>query len=392
MDHARGLRRAQGARRLRPGDQHVGNAAAAAWRGARQRHGLHRQQAAHGERKDARRRRSRSRHRLARRPRASAERRHAVTPMFTSTIRALGSTLAIAVVCAAGVALVHAQNPMLLRWDKAAPFPEPEEELYGVEAGGKMYVIGGFSENGKAAPAMVYEWDPAADKWTKKKPIPVPVHHQAQTQYNGKIYIFGGCQRPLSGPGMSGWQPVDNSWEYDPRTDTWRALAPMPVRRCAAVAEQVGGKIYVIGGATVMENSGEAALFGDRPARILGTNQMYDPATNTWTNRSPMSTARNHAFSGVVNGKIYVIGGRLGAAHVTASSNTDVVEEYDPARDRWIVLPSMPTARHGAAGAFIGNRFHLVSGKPEGGGLPDLAGKGLPVHDVLEIPANFGTN
>jgi N-acetylneuraminic acid mutarotase len=146
----------------------------------------------------------------------------------------------------------------------------------------------------------------------------------------------------------------------------------------------------------------------------------------------------------VVNGKIYVIGGRLGAAHVTASSNTDVVEEYDPARDlwgavksrmptprsgggwgtyngriyvaggegqheranysfraleayepatnRWIVLPSMPTARHGAAGAFVGNKFHLVSGKPEGGTLPDLAGKGLPVHDVLEIPANFGTN
>ena len=68
--------------------------------------------------------------------------------------------------------LVHAQNPMLLRWDKAAPFPEPEEELYGIESGGKMYVIGGFSENGKPAPAMVYEYDPGPDKWTKKKPIP----------------------------------------------------------------------------------------------------------------------------------------------------------------------------------------------------------------------------
>ena len=112
--------------------------------------------------------------------------------------------------------VVHAQNPMTLRWDKAAPFPEPEEELYGVTAGGKMYVIGGFSENGKPAPAMVYEYDPAADKWTKKKPIPVPVHHQAQTELNGKIYVFGGCQRPLTGPGMGGWQPVDNAWEVRP--------------------------------------------------------------------------------------------------------------------------------------------------------------------------------
>ncbi len=108
----------------------------------------------------------------------------------------------------------QAQGP--LRWAKAAPFPEPEEELYGAEAGGKMYVIGGFGANGRPAPAMVYEYDPAADRWTKKKPIPVAVHHQAQTEYNGKIYVFGGCMRPLTGPGANGWEPVDNAWEYDP--------------------------------------------------------------------------------------------------------------------------------------------------------------------------------
>jgi N-acetylneuraminic acid mutarotase len=338
---------------------------------------------------------------------------------------------------------LQAQDPAL-RWGKGAPFPEPEEELYGVALNSKMYVIGGFGTNGKPATAMVYEYDADADRWTKKKSVPVPVHHQAQTAYNGKIYVFGGCMRPLSGPGMNGWEPVDNAWEYDPAADSWRALAPMPMKRCSAVAAEVGGKIYVIGGATLMENSGETALFGNRPQRVVGTNQVYDPATNTWATRSPMPTTRNHAFAGAVNGKIYVIGGRLGAAHVTASSNTDVVEEYDPARDtwgavkarmptprsgggwgtlngriyvaggeiqneryhatfkaleayepatnRWIILPSMPSARHGVAGAFIGNRLHLVSGKPEGGGLPDLAPKATAVHDVLEIPAGFGTN
>lgn len=28
-------------------------------------------------------------------------------------------------------------------WKKAAPFPEPDEELYGVAVDGKLYVIGG---------------------------------------------------------------------------------------------------------------------------------------------------------------------------------------------------------------------------------------------------------
>ena len=359
------------------------------------------------------------------------------------TVRAVSFVVLLAMVTAASAVLVHAQDPTL-RWTRGAPFPEPEEELYGITANGKMYVIGGFGSNGKPAPGMVYEYDETGDRFTKKKPIPVPVHHQAQATLNGKIYVFGGCQRPLTGPGANGWEPVDNSWEYDPAADSWKPLAPMPGKRCSAIAEVVAGKIYVIGGAALMENSGETAIFGGRPARVVNTNQVYDPVTNTWANRSPMPTTRNHAFSGVVNGKIYVIGGRIGAAHVTHSSNVDVVEEYDPVKDtwggvkarmptarsggswgtfdgkiyvaggehqsdryfatfrafeaydpannRWLVLPSTPSARHGAAGAFIGNKFHMISGKPEGGGLPDLAGKATSFHDVMEFPPNYGTN
>ena len=56
-------------------------------------------------------------------------------------------------------------------WKKAAPFPEPDEELYGVACNGKMYVIGGWGD-GKARGAN-YEYDPASDKWTKKKPMPL---------------------------------------------------------------------------------------------------------------------------------------------------------------------------------------------------------------------------
>src|ERR1700730_285308 len=52
-------------------------------------------------------------------------------------------------------------------WKKAAPFPEPDEELYGVAVNGKLYVIGGWGD-GKARGAN-YEYDPATDKWTKKK-------------------------------------------------------------------------------------------------------------------------------------------------------------------------------------------------------------------------------
>ena len=50
-----------------------------------------------------------------------------------------------------------------------------------------------------------------------------------------------------------------------------------------------------------------------------------------------MPTARNHPAGGAVGGKVYVIGGRLTAANVAnmLSSPTDIVEEYDPATDKW---------------------------------------------------------
>src|SRR5262245_61514074 len=107
----------------------MGNIDITAGRRARQRHGLHWQQALHRERQDACGRWSRSGHGRCVCPAVTAERGHAmriVKGSLTLTLLALGVTL------------VHAQNPMLLRWDKAAPFPEPEEELYGVAAGGKM--------------------------------------------------------------------------------------------------------------------------------------------------------------------------------------------------------------------------------------------------------------
>jgi N-acetylneuraminic acid mutarotase len=322
------------------------------------------------------------------------------------------------------------------KWTKLAPFPDPSEELLGAAAGGKMYVFCGLAPGWKPK-GLVYEYDPAADKWAKKNPMPLASHHLAVTEHNGKIYAFGGFVLPQSGP--PAWVPINNSWEYDPATDNWKALAPMPTRRGSPVAVSAGGKIYVIGGAVPGPN--QPAVHPARPHTSVGTVEEYDPATNTWRERSPMPTPRNHAVGGAVNGKIYVIGGRVGAAFVSggfdASSNIGVTEVYDPATDTWgaslrrmptarsagasgvyggriyvtggeyqdyrmmatlrsfeafdpatntwQTLPSMPVSRHGLAGAVIGNKLHMVSGDVQS------AGTGVHVdteqHDVFEFPA-----
>src|SRR5205823_13381535 len=91
----------------------------------------------------------------------------------------------------------------------------------------------------------------------------------------------------------------------------------------------------------------------------------YDPATNTWRQRTSMPTPRNHATAGVVNGKIYVIGGRIGAAFISAgSSNADVVEEYDPAADTWgAPRAKMPSALSAMASGVYGGRIYVTGGE-----------------------------
>jgi N-acetylneuraminic acid mutarotase len=64
-------------------------------------------------------------------------------------------------------------------WKKGAPFPEADEELYGVAANGKLYVIGGWND-GKAG-GVNYEYDPGTDKWTKKQPMPWPLRTARST-------------------------------------------------------------------------------------------------------------------------------------------------------------------------------------------------------------------
>jgi N-acetylneuraminic acid mutarotase len=303
------------------------------------------------------------------------------------------------------------------KWVKLAPFPDASEEVYGATSGGKLYIFGGL------APAwtpkgLVYEYDPATDKWTKKKNMPVAAHHVAVTESNGKIYVMGGFTKPQSGP--TAWVPIDNAWEYDPANDTWKALAPLPTKRGSPTAAVVAGKIYVIGGATSNDGAKETGIHPARPHRVVGTNEVYDPATNSWATLSSMPTARNHVAVGVVNGKIYVIGGRLGSGFIGRAANTDTVEGYDPATDRWsATLNRMPTARsaltygtykgkiyvaggelqtaymaaafraveaydpatnswsalpplefprHGAGGDFLGNRLHVVTGVVQASG------------------------
>jgi N-acetylneuraminic acid mutarotase len=250
------------------------------------------------------------------------------------------------------------------KWLNLAPFPEPSQEILGTAAGGKVYVFGGLGlANNEPPKGIVWVYDEATDKWAKKKRMPLPAHHVAVVEHGGKIYLFaGGAQAE---PGGMNWVPIDNAWEYNPVADTWRALPPVPTPRVSPVAALVGNKIYVLGGASVHPGQKlvDISRAGGAPHRAVPTNEVFDLTTQKWETRSPMPTARDHAAVGVVNGKVYVLGGRVGSVNVTASP-TDVVEEYDPATDRWGVAKArMPLPRSGTAYGVYNNKIFVAGGE-----------------------------
>jgi hypothetical protein len=91
--------------------------------------------------------------------------------------------------------------------------------------------------------------------------------------------------------------------------------------------------------------------------------EAYDPATNTWTTKAPILTARYGLGAGVVNGVLYAVGGSGYSGSYLAT-----VEAYDPATDTWTAKAAMPTARFDLAVGVVNGVLYAVGGVNGSGG------------------------
>ena len=87
---------------------------------------------------------------------------------------------------------------------------------------------------------------------------------------------------------------------YDPATNAWRLTTPLPVALNHTMAVNVNDKLSLIGGETETSGAGP----------FVNTVYEFGAATAIWTTRAPMPTARSGGAAAVLNGKIYVAGGR----------------------------------------------------------------------------------
>ena len=77
----------------------------------------------------------------------------------------------------------------------------------------------------------------------------------------------------------------------------------MPTTRSSFVAGVVNGKIYVLGGVTLVERRGKKIRASVR------TVDVFDPVANIWKKHGDAKVTRNFMGGVVVNGKFYLMGG-----------------------------------------------------------------------------------
>jgi N-acetylneuraminic acid mutarotase len=126
----------------------------------------------------------------------------------------------------------------------------------------------------------------------------------------------------------------------------------MPTGRHHTAAAVLDGKLYVAGGRQVGDLS-------------LDAFEAFDPETGDWSALAPLPEGVGAPALSAVGGRLVLTGGgddtnwREGGGWTTGA-----VWEYDPGADRWERLPDLRTARHGHASATLGDRVYVFRGAP----------------------------
>jgi non-specific serine/threonine protein kinase len=237
-------------------------------------------------------------------------------------------------------------------------------------------------------------YDTALHLWSSGPNLPFPVHHAMMVYYRNQLWLIGGFLP--QGPDLEA--AVSNKvLKLDAAAGRWVEGPPLHHARAAAAAVVVGNQIVVVGGRTGGQHPGDvkqteifngkswhdaanipvpgdhlSAVTDGRYLYALGGRtleptanhnavQRFDPASNQWTQLTPMPVANSDMGAVYLGGELITFGGENG---LTVYGTT---RAYNLATNTWSTLPSLHDARHGMGVAVIGNTIYAMDGASQPG-------------------------
>lgn len=198
-----------------------------------------------------------------------------------------------------------------------------------VPATGKIYLMSGYRDFSVFAWPNTWEYDPVTNTWTDltpTAPFPHPAGGFAYGVIGNKLYIAGGRD--------SNNVVINNTWEYDPMTNTYTAKASEPgiFQNNAPGSAVAQGRLWVFGGGNPFLGavaSKEApvnvptVMFNQAIPATASEGRYYDPATDTWTSSPNLTAVRSFPSSATIGDSLIIAAGGYNGSN---SLNTAEIE------------------------------------------------------------------
>lgn len=244
-------------------------------------------------------------------------------------------------------------DPATNAWTTRANLPIGLTHAATVVDGSSIILVGGYTAGPNGTQVFgtkqVLRYDTLTNSYSTLPELPV-------ARGAGGAAIVGRWLHFFSGE-RSDRTAMPEHWRInlDDLASGWQRRADHPLPITHPATEVIDGKIFCIAGQTIGESQ--------RAEFFLPNSWVYDPATDTWSEIAPLPGARSHLMpsSLVRNGKLIVLGGEY-----SYNQDLRMVNEYDPQTNTWRDLTPMPNMRASGVAALIGDKLIFTTGKCNG--------------------------
>lgn len=229
------------------------------------------------------------------------------------------------------------QNNKLLKLDLNHPEKgwqeiasgQPLQGLGMVAYGGRIILVGGFTalndegeEQNLHSQSSVTAFDPETNQWSELPPLPEARSSHDAALVGDTLYVVGGWN--MSGPKQTTWHTTAWSMDLSAESPQWKALPQPPFIRRALATIAHDDKLFVIGG--MNEKGG--------PTRDV---VVYDPKQQTWTEVAEIKGESGMAGFGASG---WSLNGRL-----IVNTYEGSIQAWNPDTKDWVVLGESEDAR-----------------------------------------------
>jgi hypothetical protein len=210
---------------------------------------------------------------------------------------------------------------------------------------GRVLLIGGANQVGTVLSSCEI-YDPATNSFTATGSMGTPrILHGASMLADGRVMVAGGTSTLTPDVTAAITGTLSSAEIYNPSSGTWSNTASIGGRRLAPALTLLStGRVMASGGVAV-------TVFFGLPIGANSTTavQLWNPATNGWSNGGSMSQGRaGHQYNQVTlnDGRVLMTGGVNVPSLLTATSAAPIsgAEAYNPATNSWQTV-NMPVAR-----------------------------------------------